>query len=386
MIYRSKGALRNLSRIVLPLTLILALAGCGSSGPVVCSASSDAPCPSPKPGPEVLYGFPQAALINTSVAATINLNTGGFSSISIGTGPFGTSGMAAVNAQFLYVSFGDPQLFGYSISPTNGALTALAGSPFSFPSGTVLSGLAAAPNGQFLYAAEATGHIDVFSVDSATGVPTAITGSPFASGNNFQLVVDPSGKFLYASDDNPPGGILAFTIAPSGALTPVSGSPFAIPGQTVANSEPYGIVSAGSFVYATLSAADQIAAFSIDSGTGALTSVPGSPFSAGDDPAVLTVTNNFLYAVNWTDGSISGCSINASSGALTPAPGSPFGSDGATLAADPSGEYPYVSTSLGIVGWDINSTTGALTPGAATVSNDGSLWLTFVQLPSSVAQ
>jgi 6-phosphogluconolactonase (cycloisomerase 2 family) len=334
----------------------------------------------------VLYGFPQAALINTSVAATINLNTGGFSSISIGTGPFGTSGMAAVNAQFLYVSFGDPQLFGYSISPTNGALTALAGSPFSFPSGTVLSGLAAAPNGQFLYAAEATGHIDVFSVDSATGVPTAITGSPFASGNNFQLVVDPSGKFLYASDDNPPGGILAFTIAPSGALTPVSGSPFAIPGQTVANSEPYGIVSAGSFVYATLSAADQIAAFSIDSGTGALTSVPGSPFSAGDDPAVLTVTNNFLYAVNWTDGSISGCSINASSGALTPAPGSPFGSDGATLAADPSGEYPYVSTSLGIVGWDINSTTGALTPGAATVSNDGSLWLTFVQLPSSVAQ
>ena len=386
MIYRSKGALRNLSRIVLPLTLILALAGCGSSGPVVCSASSDAPCPSPKPGPEVLYGFPQAALINTSVAATINLNTGGFSSISIGTGPFGTSGMAAVNAQFLYVSFGDPQLFGYSISPTNGALTALAGSPFSFPSGTVLSGLAAAPNGQFLYAAEATGHIDVFSVDSATGVPTAITGSPFASGNNFQLVVDPSGKFLYASDDNPPGGILAFTIAPSGALTPVSGSPFAIPGQTVANSEPYGIVSAGSFVYVTLSAADQIAAFSIDSGTGALTSVPGSPFSAGDDPAVLTVTNNFLYAVNWTDGSISGCSINASSGALTPAPGSPFGSDGATLAADPSGEYLYVSTSLGIVGWDINSTTGALTPGAATVSNDGSLWLTFVQLPSSVAQ
>ena len=89
--------------------------------------------------------------------------------------------------------------------------------------------------------------------------------------------------------------------------------------------------------------------------------------------------------MNWTDGSISGYSINASSGALTPAPGSPFGSDGATLAADPSGKYLYVSTSPGIVGWDINSTTGALTPGAATVSNDGSLWLTFVQLPSSVA-
>jgi 6-phosphogluconolactonase len=387
MIHRSKGTLRGLSRIVLPLTLTLALAGCGSGGlPVVCNANSDTPCPSPQTGPEVLYGFPQAAFLNTSVAATINPNTGGFSSVSIGTGPFGTSGMAAVNAQFLYVSFGDPQLFGYSINPTNGALTPLAGSPFSFPSGVALDGLATAPNSQFLYAADATGRIDAFSVDSVTGVPTAITGSPFASGTNFQLVVDPSGKFLYASDDDLPGGILAFTIAPSGTLTPMSGSPFAIPGQTVANGEPYGIVAAGGLVYAALTAANQIAAFSIDSGTGALTPVPGSPFSAGDDPAVLTLTNNFLYAANWTDNSISGYSINPSSGALTPVPGSPFGFDSATLAADLSGKYLYVSTSLGIVGCDINSATGALTPGAAAVSNDGSLLLTIVQLPSSVAQ
>lgn len=166
----------------------------------------------------------------------------------------------------------------------------------------------------------------------------------------------------------------------------MSGSPFAIPGQTVANSEPFGIVDSGSFVYAALTAANQIAAFSIDSVTGALTPVPGSPFSAGDQPTTLTSTNNFLYAANWTNSSISGYSISPTSGALTAIPGSPFGSDITTLAADSSGKFLYAGTSLGTLDFDINSGTGALTPGVVGISNDGSLWLTIVQLPSSAAQ
>jgi hypothetical protein len=378
------SSLRAASRFVLPLPLALALAGCGSTAPVVCN-SGNGGCPSPGPGREILYGFPDSALLNTSLTATINPPTGGFSTVSIETGPLGASGMAAVNTQFLYVSLNGPQLSGYSINPTNGTLTPVAGSPFSFPASTVLQGLAAAPNGLFLYAADA-GRIDGFSVNRGTGIPTAIPGSPFASGTNAQLVVDPSGKFLYASDDDPPGGILAFTIDSSGALTPVSGSPFVIPGQTVSNSRPLGIVDNGSFVYAALADSNQIAAFSIDSGTGAITPVPGSPFPAGDDPTVLTLTNNFLYAVNWTDGSISGYGVNPGNGVLAPIPGSPFGSDGSTLAADPSGKYLYVSLSVGIQVYNINSVTGALTLGPAGISNDGSLWLTIVQLPSSVAE
>src|SRR6202012_4268773 len=102
------------------------------------------------------------------------------------------------------------------------------------------------------------------------------------SGLNVQLVVDPSGKFLYASNDNdffgnnPTDSISAFTIEPSGALTPVPDSPFAIPGPGGGTSEPFGIVDTGSFVYAAL--LNQVAAFSVDSTTGALAFVPGSPF------------------------------------------------------------------------------------------------------------
>jgi 6-phosphogluconolactonase len=303
-----------------------------------------------------------------------------------------SGGMVAVNAQFLYVSnnfinglpYNGSQILAYGINQADGTLTEIAGSPFSFPRLNSIQGLAATPNGRFLYAADATGNIGAFSVNGATGVPTTIPGSPFASGLNLQLVVDPSGKFLYASDDDSPGGILAFTIDPSGSLIPVSGSPFAITDPTVvANSEPFVIVDTGSFVYAALSAANKIAALSIDSKTGALTPVIGSPFSAGKGTAVLALANNFLYAVNWTDGNISGYSIDPTNGALTPIPGSPFGSDSATLAVDPSGKYLYVSQLDGIQGYNINSITGELTVGPAHIDNDGSFWMTTVQLPSS---
>jgi len=370
---------------LLPLTLSLSLTGCGTS------TSQTAPCSSgagsiSSSGPEFLYGAPNTALLNLFLTATINANTGGFSSVSFTGLPLLASlGMIAVDAQFLYISAplltgNGAQIFGYSISPTNGAITPIVGSPFSVGPGAFPEGLATVPKTYILYAADAD-RIDAFTVDSVSGVPTAIPGSPFASGSNQQLVVDPSGKFLYASDDDPPGGVLAFTIDAAGALSAVPGSPFTIPGGASANSQPYGIVDTGSFVYTGLTAANQIGAFSIDSATGALTAVPGSPFPAGNDPTVLALANNFLYVVNEQDGSISGYSINPTSGVLTPVPGSPFTVGGSTLTVDVSGTYLYVSTLDGLQGYNIGPS-GALTCGVARVGTDGSQLLTVVQVPS----
>lgn len=355
----------------------LALAACAGNGANPCTGGS---CSGPA-GTEVLYGVPAQALLNTSVAATVDLSTGGFSSTSITVMPFLSSGgIAAVGTQFGYVSGPDGQIFGYSINQTTCALTPLPGSPFSLGPGAAPEGLASAPNGHFLYVADA-GRIDAFGVDSVTGALTVITGSPFASGTNQQLVVDQSGKFLYASDDDPPGGVLAFTIGPTGALAAVPGSPFTIAGQTSPNSQPLGIVDTGSFVYAGLTADNQIAAFSVDTESGALTPVPGSPFSAGKSPADLALANKFLYAANWQDSTISAYSIDPTSGALTLVPGSPFATSGEEIAGDPSGKYLYVSTGVGLGDYDIDPETGALSQGVAGLSNDGVLWLTFVQLP-----
>lgn len=377
------NTLRVLSKTL--LALILALVGCGSSNRISSSP------PPPNEVPEFLYSAPLSTLLNTTVTAEIDPSTGGFSSVSVATVPFFCSGgIIAVAGQFLYISLPTTTcsgsaglLFGYSINPTTGLPTPLAGSPFSAGLSTSPTGMATIPNGFFLYVAD-VGRIDAFTVDPTTGVLTAIPGSPFASGSNAQLVVDPSGSFLYASGNDVPGRVFAFAIDSVGALRPVSGSPFAIPGRT--DSQPYGIVDTGKFVYTALYAANQIAAFSIDSATGTLTSVQGSPFPTGGNPSVLALADNFLYGVNTQDGSISGYAINPATGALTPIPGSPFFSDCATMAADLSGKYLYVSTSVGILGFDINPTTGVLTAGKASVSNDGGLWLAVARLPSALVK
>jgi len=383
IIQRLRESFQRFSKAVLPISLALALAGCGSSAKVKT------------PGPEVLYGFASTSLLNLAINTTIDTSTGGFGTVNSGAAPFFANSTAVVaNSQFLYASNsyinGIPnngsQIFAYSISPGDGTLTQITGSPFfSFAPPTAIVGLALTPNGQFLYGADATGFIYAFNLDSATGVPTLVTGSPFASGPNPELVVDPTGKFLYASDDNDPtDGVLAYTIQASGALNPVPGSPFPIPGPNGGTSEPYGIVATGGFVYTAL--LNQVAAFSIDSTTGALTSVSGSPFSAGNGTSFFAVANSYLYAVNASDGTVSGYSMNSSTGALTPVSGSPFGSGGETLATDPSGQYLYLGTFKGVQGYNIDSSTGALAPGSAAYGEDGALWLTTVQLPSSTAK
>jgi 6-phosphogluconolactonase len=80
------------------------------------------------------------------------------------------------------------------------------------------------------------------------------------------------------------------------------------------------------FLYVSNQADDTVSAYSIDAKTGALTSIPGSPFATGNSPSSVAVdpTAQFAYVANWRDGTVSGYSIDANTGALTPISGSPF--------------------------------------------------------------
>ncbi|HZW95020.1 MAG TPA: beta-propeller fold lactonase family protein [Candidatus Eremiobacteraceae bacterium] len=148
---------------------------------------------------------------------------------------------------------------------------------------------------------------------------------------------------------------------------------------------PTGIVDTGSYVYTTLPLTNQIAAFSIVSGTGALTPVPGSPFSSGTNPSTLAFANGFLYALNQPftpNSSISGYSVNSNSGVLTPLSGSPFAISGVSMVTDSFGEYLYVAGLDGIQPFAINSTSGALARvSASPYPGVGSVILTLVQIP-----
>ena len=129
------------------------------------------------------------------------------------------------------------------------------------------------------------------------------------------------------------------------------------------------------YVYVTNDGSANVSAFAINASTGALTQVPGSPFSAGPEPWGIAVdpTGKFAYVTNVTDGGTSGASgsvsayaINASNGALTQVKGSPFSSGGIEpweMAIGPAGNFAYVTNfySDNVSAYAIDAKSGALT-------------------------
>ena len=366
---------------------LLALAGCGSSNhicPLAPSSSASCSCGTgnacPVFAPEYIY----ATGLTGEVTAFPITNGNPVPGAPISTpGPAMTLGMAAFSNQFLYVSNpqttvgGASSIDAWTIDPSTGALKTVQGSPFSLEPLSYAGGLATNAPAQVLYVGDA-GKIDALHAD-ATGALSPIDGSPFPAGVNIYLTVDPLNRFLFASEETPPGSVLAFTIdASSGALTAVQGSPFpTIPGY-VGNTQPSQIVvdSSGSFVYTGLLATGQVAAFAIMP-SGALNPVPGSPFAAGNAPIALATVNSFLYVSNAQDGTISGYSINPTTGVLTPLANSPFPIHGGALVASPFGGFLYTS-GAGLMTLSIDST-GALTQVGSAIPYAGATVLTYVQ-------
>ena len=107
------------------------------------------------------------------------------------------------------------------------------------------------------------------------------------------------------------------------------------------------------FAYVVNGGAHTVSAYSINSSTGALTQVSGSPFATGTGPQGIAAdpAGKFLYVANYGAGggnTVSAYMINASSGALTQVSGSPFtiGSSGSgpiALAVDPTGKFLYAA-------------------------------------------
>ena len=127
----------------------------------------------------------------------------------------------------------------------------------------------------------------------------------------------------------------------------------------------------GKFAYIT--ANGLVYAYMINAASGALTPVSGSPFGPDLSSEGLTInpTGKFVYVTNTNSSSISGYRINAATGALTPIASSPLSSLGlpASVTIDPTGTAPYVaneinnsySTSYNVCAYTIDPATGALT-------------------------
>ena len=274
-------------------------------------------------------------------------------------------------AQFVYTNNDTSPtntVSGFSIGPS-GSLTQIAGSPFAtggngqlglFSSNRITS----CTVGTFLYVANSgSGNISAFSINPTTGALTPVAGSPFAisgaSSLGFGISMAPTldGKFLIATNGNSTAGsnsITVFSVAANGSLVPIAGSPFPAGGVTGGIK----VTPDSRFLAVSLILADQVAMFSI-SPAGTLTPVPGSPFasvSAGNNLGGLEINraSNLLFGTNLNmtnPGTVDVFSI-AGNGALSAIGGSPFvlagttNSTATTLSNDQ--QFLFVSNTDGI--------------------------------------
>ncbi len=274
---------------------------------------------------------------------------------------------------FAYVTdIGSNTIYAYAVDGTTGALTPVQGSPFE--TGKLPWGITAA-DGKFVYVANGVGtnqydhspsHVSGYAIDTTDGVLTPLKGSPFKEPGHgaadMAVVGIAARKYAYVvniySDD-----ISAYQInTVSGALTPVAGTPFGTGGEP----ESLTIDPKGKFAFVPNTLTDDVSAFKITRATGALVSVAGSPFSAGITPAGAAVdsTGSFLYVTNANSNNISAYIIHESTGVLTRVKGSPYKSDTPSrAAADPGAGFIYVSNngSDTVSAYAVNPVTGALT-------------------------
>jgi 6-phosphogluconolactonase (cycloisomerase 2 family) len=227
------------------------------------------------------------------------------------------------------------------------------------------------PSGQYLLVSNNfSNNISVFQINAGTGVLTEVPNSPFpANATPAAMVFTPSGNFLYVTNPSIKT-VTAFSFA-NGVLTQLASSP------VISGAGPSDLVIdlSGRFLYvANVSATNpqpnaatvgNISGFNIDSTSGALTPILGSPFTSanGVGPSALVVDpqGQLIYAVTpGTSFSIWCFAINEENGQLVAEPDSPFSLAAGGLFAlfDPSGNYLYIGSNTGINGYTYSASSG----------------------------
>jgi 6-phosphogluconolactonase (cycloisomerase 2 family) len=318
-------------------------------------------------------GYSDAYITVFSISATGRLTQ--IQSI-LAPGTAGTSGMAVTpDGKFLYATgFYNGVVDGFSIDPATGQLTFIPGPQTGGYPG---EGLAIDPLGKYVYAGNRFG-IAMYKIDSGTGVLTEVTGSPFltAFGESSDFHPDPSGNFLYTNQDFTVTAVkvdrvndqLSFLNSIHSRTQVGTGRGY----RFGLVKSPTSVSVASRFAYVLNNQDATISRYTVDASTGELAGV-GSPVATGGaNPQAMTTDmyGNFLYVANQgtnsVPGNVAAFTINPTTGALSKVTGSPFstGSAPTGVAVEATGRVLYVGTSGddSISAYYINPATGALTP------------------------
>jgi YVTN family beta-propeller protein len=321
--------------------------------------------------------------------STFTLTTGAVDPQSIAVDPAG---------KFAYVASGgcDGGAGGYvsmyTINPTTGALASV-GPPV--PSNDEFTdSVTVDPSGKFAYVASPGdvwdidfGSVATYDINPTTGALTSTTGGINGTGISGtpeffnSVALDQSGKFAYAAEGGafPEGSfgglssVSMYTInSTTGALTSI--------GMVAAGTGPDSVAvdPAGKFAYVTNFGSNDVSMYTIDATTGALASTGTIATGTAPLSVVVDPAGKFVYVANSGSNDVSMYTINSATGALASVGTIAAGTGPDSVVVDPSGKFAYVTnfSSNDVSMYTINVTTGALTPTGAIAAG---------QSPTSIA-
>jgi YVTN family beta-propeller protein len=284
-----------------------------------------------------------------------------------------------------------------NINVTTGALTVASNTAVA--TGTNPFALVFTPAGDAAFISNSTSNDVARYTIGTNGALATVSGNQAAGASPHGMAIDAGGHFLFLanqgdSTDPASGTVSAYSIATGAALTEVSGSPFPSDNTGTAGPGPVAVAVTpdGKYLYVANQFANTVSAFSVDTASGVLTKVLGSPYPVGTSPSSLAVSpnGNFLYVVNSGSNNVTVFAVcdNASpncpspDGSLTEISDSPFsaGLGPVHIAISKTGNFAYVvdQNSNQLSGYKLNLAAGtmtATTPVAATSTGVHPSWV-----------
>ena len=279
----------------------------------------------------------------------------------------------APTQEFAFVSnTGSNSISVFSIDLTSGRLTPIV----TLPTGGAPRPATVHPTGQFVYVSNTgSANISGFVNNLSTGGAFTSMGVPFTAGSQPQRVtIDPTGHFAYVANAGS-ATVSAYSINQvTGVLTPImnplTGLP-TFPTGTLPQAVTVDVLDI--FAYVANQGDGTVSGYTINSATGSLTPMTGSPFPVGTNPQAVTIVpsnefsgDEFAYVANTGSGNVSAFAVDPLTGVLIAIAGSPFGAGMApqSVVVDPSGEFAFVPAlgSNNVSVYFINQLTGALSP------------------------
>jgi 6-phosphogluconolactonase (cycloisomerase 2 family) len=293
------------------------------------------------------------------------------------------AGVFHPNRRFAYFTTFGGAIFGYRFDPDAGAFTAdTPGSPYAFPGDG--ESIAIDPSGTFVATiTDEPSELRLYAVNAASGALTLQSTQTF-TGFPRRVVFDGRGKFVFVGRGHngvsSPGGLSVYALdRATGALTPA--------GTTLVGSDAGALVAdrSGQFLFVSNFSNSALERFRIDPTSGALTSLGSLP-GVGALGLGMDVDNEFLFTGGF---GIRVLRLDTATGTLTQVPGSPFAPqivNPLMVEPDATGRFLYAADLAGelppngntpLYGLALDRATGALAllPDFPIDGGDNLVWL-----------